>query len=480
MRFVKALLASGDERKKIIASLRSSIDNSELSVSSVIPKAILSGCRLLSLNPQRRKVGQAQLKHAFSLLKKKILKELKPAVLSDEEKVEAYYICVGHTVNWDSNTGIQRVTRMLCKELSDICQNVYFVKWDRYFNELVFISVADLKKLSMWNGIKVTDSIKNRYLKCSGYKIPEHDQSCRAWLICPEIPWNYDMGLGKENATDVLIAKAKASGLNTGFIFYDLIPLKRPELAASHAPLHATYAAQICQADAIFPISDFVTDELEQYFVQNSLPYSECALLSLPLPCESVLAPRATCSSFCNSSDEKIVFCVGTVSVHKNQLALIEAFDLYTKEHPNANWKLVVAGIIADDQFIVSGLKKYADNARIQIIGPISDDELLAWYNKSAFTVFPSIEEGFGLPIAESIWFGKPCICANFGAMAELSNLPGCIAVDTHDILAIKLALESLCDDVSKLIELSKAACEADLSTWRDYTKELVANLPVK
>ena len=41
------------------------------------------------------------------------------------------------------------------------------------------------------------------------------------------------------------------------------------------------------------------------------------------------------------------------------------------------------------------------------------------------FTVYPSVEEGFGLPILESLWCGKPAICANFGAMLEVAEAGG-------------------------------------------------------
>ena len=48
-------------------------------------------------------------------------------------------------------------------------------------------------------------------------------------------------------------------------------------------------------------------------------------------------------------------------------------------------------------------------------------------YRECAFAAFPSVEEGYGLPIIESLWFGKPCLCAGFGSMAEIAEAGGCL-----------------------------------------------------
>src|SRR3546814_9879591 len=58
------------------------------------------------------------------------------------------------------------------------------------------------------------------------------------------------------------------------------------------------------------------------------------------------------------------------------------------------------------------------------------DEDLNKLYAASDFTVYPSYEEGFGLPILESLWHARPCICMNQGAMAEVALGGGCLQVN--------------------------------------------------
>jgi len=52
-----------------------------------------------------------------------------------------------------------------------------------------------------------------------------------------------------------------------------------------------------------------------------------------------------------------------------------------------------------------------------------SDEELAYLYKNSLFTVFPSYYEGWGLPIGESLWFGKPVVASNTSSMREVGGM---------------------------------------------------------
>src|SRR5205085_820471 len=75
----------------------------------------------------------------------------------------------------------------------------------------------------------------------------------------------------------------------------------------------------------------------------------------------------------------------------------------------------------------------------------IVDDERLAFeFSSATFTVYPSLVEGFGLPILESLWMGRPCLTHNDGVMYELAKGGGCIATYMTDVDAIERELERL------------------------------------
>ena len=72
-------------------------------------------------------------------------------------------------------------------------------------------------------------------------------------------------------------------------------------------------------------------------------------------------------------------------------------------------------------------------NRRIVWHGSVRGDELHRMYSQCDFTVYPSVVEGFGLPILESLWCGRPCVCANFGAMAETAGGGRLFTIDLRD-----------------------------------------------
>ena len=108
----------------------------------------------------------------------------------------------------------------------------------------------------------------------------------------------------------------------------------------------------------------------------------------------------------------------------------------------------------------------YADDAVLQ--GAI---------RRAAFTAFLSDDEGYGLPISESLALGAPCLCANFGAMAEIAAGGGCLAVDVRDAGALEAAILRLCETPELLIQLRAEIAARSFQTWADYAAALLKTL---
>jgi glycosyltransferase involved in cell wall biosynthesis len=62
--------------------------------------------------------------------------------------------------------------------------------------------------------------------------------------------------------------------------------------------------------------------------------------------------------------------------------------------------------------------------------GPVDDATVTAAYRECQFTVYPSLLEGFGLPVLESLALGKPCICSARGPVGESARGGGCVALE--------------------------------------------------
>ncbi|HVE48310.1 MAG TPA: FkbM family methyltransferase [Casimicrobiaceae bacterium] len=375
------------------------------------------------------------------------------------------YFYVDHTVQCPVNTGMQRVARGLARALVELGEIVRFVKWDRVQGRLVFVEPDELRLLAQWRGPVVAATELAHYGAAPGPRpvVPEHVLEEGHWLIVPEVTHiNYH---GMPLTLEVLMA-AKRCNLRSAFIYYDAIPLRRPEMDEI-APLHETYMQQLLLADLVVPISEWSGSDIASFLVHHE----RANLSSGPIIAPLRLPGESTFSSRPNQivgRRRRLILSVGTIERRKNQHTLVAAFEEFVGRHPDAGWELRLVGNVHPD---VAGELRASQRRTpaITVTSNLPDDELACLYAECAFTVFPSIEEGFGLPILESLWHCTPCICADFGAMAEVAQGGGCLTVDARSAEALAQAIERLATNPTEWSRLAHEACSRKLPAWKDY-----------
>jgi len=294
------------------------------------------------------------------------------------------------------------------------------------------------------------------------------DRATPTWLLTPEVAWHEPEGTEKLARA---ISQCRAWGVRTAHILYDLIPIHNPVYQGA-AAAHAAYLAELVRTDLILPISIYSGDQLAAYWAAQGLS-------SLP-PISPVLLPdggfskaRPPAPSAASTRTGPIVM-IGTVEPRKRQMQVLKAFAaLRTRSAEAARRKVLVIGsmdpILADDfnAFI-------ARNDWVDYRNYVCDAELSAAYATAAFTVFASEDEGYGLPISESLTAGAPCLCANFGAMAEIAQGGGCFTVNVRDDAALEAALATLCEQPAELMRLDREIAARKFKTWGDYADILL------
>ncbi len=103
----------------------------------------------------------------------------------------------------------------------------------------------------------------------------------------------------------------------------------------------------------------------------------------------------------------------------------------------------------------------------------VSDEDLVSAYRECSFTVYPSLIEGFGLPIHESLWFGRPCVCGTNGALGETSAGGGCLPCDQTRPDLLAAAIRQLLTDRSLYMQLAEEAERRPFRTWAQYAKTM-------
>jgi glycosyltransferase involved in cell wall biosynthesis len=109
----------------------------------------------------------------------------------------------------------------------------------------------------------------------------------------------------------------------------------------------------------------------------------------------------------------------------------------------------------------------------------VDDQTLLRAYRECRFTVYPSIMEGFGLPIVESLAHGKPCVCGGNGALGAAARGGGCLIVDQTSEEALAAGIKKLLTDQETYERLSTEARARKFRSWSDYTEKLLEHLKI-
>ncbi len=117
------------------------------------------------------------------------------------------------------------------------------------------------------------------------------------------------------------------------------------------------------------------------------------------------------------------LFYVGTTRLHKNMKNLLRAFNIAGKKLP-ANIKLVVSGnetyLDDEDKKVIAAINKTGE--RVIFTGFVSKKNLEHLFKHADAFIFPSLSEGFGIPVLESFYFKKPLLCSNTTSLPEIAG----------------------------------------------------------
>jgi glycosyltransferase involved in cell wall biosynthesis len=254
-------------------------------------------------------------------------------------------------------------------------------------------------------------------------------------------------------------------------VFYDAIPIRHPEF---FTPVTlSSYLRSLSLArdvDAISCISHTVRDDLMNLLAvlpRQRPPLLAVHALGADLPDEASLQPV--------TFDRPVVLCVGTVEPRKNQLRILQA--MMSAQRSGSRFVGVFAGNAGwlNGDFRTALAAATAAGHDIVLRENVSNAELRGLYAAAAFTIYGSLDEGFGLPIIESLRHGCPCITSDRGSMREIAEQTGgCLLVDPENPADIAAAIVGLVDDPDALARLAREAEEADWPTWQQYTAQLV------
>ncbi len=362
-----------------------------------------------------------------------------------------------HTCIFKKNTGIQRCFRSIANSIYRSGEKIVPFVWNFDSSCLEFASKNSCENLSLWGGppydawtfeIPPPGSTLLIIELISG---PYHPSQARIVDLAHEFRW-------------------KLVG-----IFHDAIPI---QWGGDSKRFHMNYMSGLANYDLVLATSGLTKCDLENFWNANHLDVNaQLDILTLPaeIPGSTRILFNPSRPVFCGYFPIKLLF-VGSLEPRKNHLSLFKAMA-WLKAFEQLNIDLQLVGWANDQRVVEELVRAKKRDLPVRWNHDTSDDELLKYYEACHLTIFPSLQEGFGLPVMESLWMGRPCLTGAHLVSLRPTELPGCIVIDSTNWKEIAKSLIRIQKQPAQINLLAKEISLYPLRSWAQYVNEMLERI---
>jgi glycosyltransferase involved in cell wall biosynthesis len=255
----------------------------------------------------------------------------------------------------------------------------------------------------------------------------------------------------------------------TAVVVHDLVSFVPGAHAQSRAARieRATIRLALRRAAALLCVSEATRADLESRF-----PAARGKASAIPLAADTAFAEPVAAPGH-PSLCRPYVLAVGTLEPRKNLEQLITAWAAVPADARGDRVLALVGPRGWDDAPILASARA----AGAQLLGRVSDEELRALYAGAEAFAYPSLYEGFGLPVLEAMAAGTPVVTSNVSSLPEVAG-DAALLVDPTDAAAIAAALESVLTDRAQADELrERGRARAAAFSWERTARETLGLL---
>ena len=371
------------------------------------------------------------------------------------------------TIRFGKNSGIQRYVRNFAKGLLASDVKLVPVVLDKNTNTFTIPETKDLDILANYNGPKVNDWGKDIF-KLSIDEILNKSTH----IIIPELPDN----LGSEELNN-LINLSRSNNLFVISVFHDAVAYILKDHYSQHQQKNfLKYMKDVSRSDVIVSVSESSHND----FVKIIKSPRNIKLQTMPILLPSDIDVKNLPQAKVNNSKNINVLCVSAFEKRKNHIGLLRAFGHAKKLAAKNGYDLsltMIASYQDPDKVHMAKIKKLASLCSAEIMINVSEDVLLEKYSEADFTIYPSVYEGYGIPIVESLRFNKPVLFSNTSSMKELAVLGGSVTFDPSNLRELSEKIVDLSINAEKRYELLKEIKNIKHVSWQDYAQEFIKNI---
>jgi glycosyltransferase involved in cell wall biosynthesis len=364
------------------------------------------------------------------------------------------------TAQTDFVTGIQRVVRGVAARWAEQ-QDLELVVWAA--RESAYRALRTDERARLDQGAEVAAFEDHT---------PAWNAGAAAEIV---VPWGVpvlvtEVPLGRRNSR--LAAMAEFTTSSVRLVGYDCIPIASAEtVSVDEIEKFAQYLELVKQADRVATISHTTAQEFKGFnraLAAQGLPGPD--VVACPLPRTISFTGTVAVSG---SRDRPVVTAVGSLGRRKNQVALVEAAELLWRDGLDFELRLL-GHPLPERSPLWELVRELQELGRpLTLEKGVSDARIAESLAESRCLVFPSLHEGFGLPVVEALTQGVPVITSDFGSLREVAQGQGGLLVDPEDVDQLSAAVRAVLTDDELHARLVAEAASRPVRTWSDYSNEL-------
>lgn len=327
--------------------------------------------------------------------------------------------------------GIQRVVYGICKELFQEPPEGREIIFIAYDGESHRFYITDFRPIyervekiapSQPEQPDIVENLTQKVKRKLGMAKTEH--SAREWAVMSAEDTVLVMGMSWEapGIQQTLANLRETKRVKVVQVVYDLVICLYPHLhhPANIEPYTKNMVELIQNSDLLLPISKSSDNDLKTFAKQQGLKIPPTKVIRLS---DKSVDSKGKSTKPSNDIAKEFIACVGTVEVRKNHALLYYVYKLAAERNIDLPQLVVVGGrgwYTGDLQHILDN--DPAIKGKILLLSGVDDSGLKWVFENCLFTVYPSMYEGWGLPVAESLANGKLCLASNSSSIPEIAG----------------------------------------------------------
>ena len=293
---------------------------------------------------------------------------------------------------------------------------------------------------------------------------------------------DYFFSIGSESYQILTNVKAsqhlRAKGGKVIRMIYDVIPVSQPQWVNEETCHIFDGAMRIAlpTSDLLLTISEYSRTDLINYAQKEHIKHP-CVV---PIRLGDVITEKKAESTrdqpdLREQPKRPFFLCLGTIEPRKNQRLLYECWRRLSRDFKEDCPDLVCIGSHHEmcTQLIHEITHDPLTKTRILLLTNVGDGQLEWYYDHCIATIFPSLYEGWGLPVAESLARGRLCLASNASSIPEISELA--VLFDAQDVVNLsKLVMQTKEDSEWRASEEKRIRSLFKPTTWMETAAQIL------